>query len=137
MSLFERRRRIARKGLIVNLFFLAALGFYLWVRITKTLDLGPYRSGLYLSGGYGVLNLDLQYWALRPTAHEILSLSKKSARLYHMPYGWTLDLRLYSTNEMAFPTQSRTLVPGSKWLACKKESPCKPEVRPAEFQRLG
>lgn len=42
VHLFQPARRIAWLGSLSVLFYLAALGFYLWVRITKTLDLGPY-----------------------------------------------------------------------------------------------
>ena len=43
INLFHRQRRIAWLGFLAMAFYLCALGFYLWVRIAKTLDLGPYR----------------------------------------------------------------------------------------------
>ncbi|CAL8470908.1 g10450 [Coccomyxa elongata] len=42
---FIRYRRLVKVnwfGLLAFLIYLGALGFYLWIRITKTLDLGPY-----------------------------------------------------------------------------------------------
>lgn len=42
LSLFRRRKKVAWLGLLSMLFYICSLGFYLWVRITKTLDLGPY-----------------------------------------------------------------------------------------------
>lgn len=35
-------------GVLVNVLYILALGFYLWVRITKTLDLGSYSWYGYL-----------------------------------------------------------------------------------------
>jgi hypothetical protein len=40
-------------GCFVFVFFVLALGFYLWVRITKTLDLGPYLA-------YGIVFLTVE-----------------------------------------------------------------------------
>ena len=42
LTLFRRRKKVAWLGLLSMLFYMCSLGFYLWVRITKTLDLGPY-----------------------------------------------------------------------------------------------
>ena len=41
-QLFRRQHRISWGGMLAMLFYTCALGFYLWIRITKTLDLGPY-----------------------------------------------------------------------------------------------
>ena len=42
LSLFRRRKAVSWAGLLAMLLYVGALAFYLWVRITKTLDLGPY-----------------------------------------------------------------------------------------------
>jgi len=42
IGLFHRRKKVAWPGLLSMLFYMCSLGFYLWVRIAKTLDLGPY-----------------------------------------------------------------------------------------------
>ncbi|KAK9785109.1 hypothetical protein WJX73_003901 [Symbiochloris irregularis] len=39
---FARRTRINVIGMLLMLLYIGALGFYIWVRVTKTLDLGPY-----------------------------------------------------------------------------------------------
>lgn len=31
-------------GILAYIFFTLAFGFYMWIRITKTLDLGPYLA---------------------------------------------------------------------------------------------
>ena len=42
-------RQINWVGCAIFAFFVIALGFYLWVRITKTLDLGAYLAyGIYV-----------------------------------------------------------------------------------------
>ena len=41
-QLFRRQRRISWGGMLAMLFYMCALGFYLWIRVTKTLGLGPY-----------------------------------------------------------------------------------------------
>lgn len=42
LGLFKRRKKVSWLGLLAMLLYVGSLGFYLWVRITKTLDLGPY-----------------------------------------------------------------------------------------------
>ena len=39
---FKRGWKFNIVGMILMIIFVLALGFYLWVRITKTLDLGQY-----------------------------------------------------------------------------------------------
>jgi hypothetical protein len=39
---YHRKRRINLTGCLVFILFVLSLGFYLWVRITKTLGLGKY-----------------------------------------------------------------------------------------------
>lgn len=39
---FRRQRRLSPRGCLVTLLYLCAFGFYLYVRVAKTLDLGPY-----------------------------------------------------------------------------------------------
>lgn len=58
---FKRKVRINPTGLFVFALYHAALGFYLWVRITKTLGLGPYTP-------YGIVILVLEIFGATTTS---------------------------------------------------------------------
>lgn len=42
LALFKRHKTVSWLGLLAMILYIGSLGFYLWVRITKTLNLGPY-----------------------------------------------------------------------------------------------
>lgn len=39
---YKRQVNTNWKGMMAYAFFTLSFGFYMWIRITKTLDLGPY-----------------------------------------------------------------------------------------------
>ena len=49
LKMYERLRSLNLRGCLAMLIYLAALGFYIWVRVTKTLDLAQYTCGLLLA----------------------------------------------------------------------------------------
>ena len=53
---FRRQRRVNKFGMTAMILFVLALGFYLYIRIAKTLDLGQYTWC-----GAAILLL-LQHW---------------------------------------------------------------------------
>ena len=77
---FERHHRVSEVnwlGVIVFLSYLAALGFYLWVRITKTLDLGPYVW-------YGILVLVIECLGATTVILYGINLLRMPVATYHV-----------------------------------------------------
>ena len=77
---FERYHRVSEVnwlGVIVFLSYLAALGFYIWVRITKTLDLGPYVW-------YGILVLVIECLGATTVILYGINLLRMPVATYHV-----------------------------------------------------
>lgn len=49
---YKRRTEINWFGMLAYIFFFCAFGFYLWIRITKTLDLGLYVGAQHVAASF-------------------------------------------------------------------------------------
>ncbi|KAK9842280.1 hypothetical protein WJX81_004432 [Elliptochloris bilobata] len=77
---FERYRRVSEVnwiGMAVFLCYLAALAFYLWVRITKTLDLGQFQW-------YGILVLVIECLGATTVILYGINLLRMPVATYHV-----------------------------------------------------
>lgn len=104
---FQPYRRITKVnflGCLVFFTYLMALGFYMWVRITKTLDLGPYLS-------YGIIVLIVEL-----LGSTTVILYGVNLLLEPVLTRYEMDPACPSKPKVKYPYHVRVLVP------CYKES---------------